>query len=247
MTDRTKFHYIRGKPRRPNKHDKLKPLIIKKTVTGVWFLLIVFVFALVMGFFQVPIWIMYSVLGVMLVFFIMRNPLIFGKDPEKMMVYLKKSKRPYFHFLYYFLSYDLSAAEKAINRIHSGKSKRIAEIMLSMERKQFGEAKELLAKMGENKTTWYALAYIAINEGDTKAFEQNKGKIKDNFLLQTLEVDQSVDEGKREKAIAMLDAMIPRLKGYKLLSAVQYRKHIQHLMLKALYNIEKSIFKMLEK
>jgi hypothetical protein len=42
-----------------------------------------------------------------------------------------------------------------------------------------------------------------------------------------LEVDQVVYDGNREEAVAMLEAMIPKLKGYKLLSAVQYRKHIQ--------------------
>ncbi|MEH7082521.1 hypothetical protein V7139_07260 [Neobacillus drentensis] len=41
-----------------------------------------------------------------------------------------------------------------------------------------------------------------------------------------LEVDQAVDDGKKDEAVGLLDSMIPKLRGYKLLTAVQYRKHI---------------------
>ncbi len=171
---------------------------------------------------------MYSiVVAVMFVFFLIRNPLLFGRDTEKMMTFLKKSKRPYFQFLYHFLNYDLSEAEKAMGKIRSGKLKRIIEMMLLIEQKQFGKAKELLGQIGENNAKWYSFAYIAMSESDTEALKQHKEKIKDIYLLKTLDVDQAIYDGKREEAVAMLDAMIPKLKGYKLLSAVQFRKQIQ--------------------
>ncbi|MFF2448284.1 hypothetical protein ACFVSW_14385 [Neobacillus sp. NPDC058068] len=194
----------------------------------IWFLLIVFIFALLMGVFQVPIWIMYSsVMAVILVFFLIRNPLLFGRDTKKMMTFLKKSKKPYLQFLYHFLNYDLSEAEKAMGKIRFGKLKKIAEMMLLLEQKQFGKAKELLRQIGENNAKWYALAYIAMSEGDAEALKQHKEKIKDIYLLKTLEVDQAVYDGKREEAVVMLEAMIPKLKGFKLLSAVQFLKQIQ--------------------
>jgi hypothetical protein len=193
----------------------------------IWFLLLVLIFAFLIGFFQIPIWIMFSGVAVMLVFSLIRNPLLFGRDTEKIIAYLKKSRRPYMQFLYHFGNYDLPEAEKEMGKIRSEKSKRIAEMMLRMEQKQFGKAKELLRQMGGNNSKWYALAYIAMSEGDTEAFKQQKEKIKDNFLLKTLEVDQVVYDGNREEAVAMLEAMIPKLKGFKLLSAVLYRKHIQ--------------------
>ncbi|MFK9094269.1 hypothetical protein [Bacillus salipaludis] len=193
----------------------------------IWLVLIVLIVAFLMGFFQVPIWIMYSVLVVFIVFFLIRNPLLFGRDPEKMMAFLKKSKGPYLHFLYNLLNYDLSEAEKAMGKIRSEKSKRLAEMMLLMEQKQFGKAKELARQMGGNNSKWYALAYIATTEGDAEALKQYKEKIKDHFLLKTLEVDQAVYEGKNEEAVAMLEAMIPKIKGYKLLSTVQFRNRIQ--------------------
>ncbi|MBT2730373.1 hypothetical protein J7E63_26420 [Bacillus sp. ISL-75] len=192
----------------------------------IWFLLLVVLFAFLMGFFQVPIWIMYGVLFAVLVFIMFRNPLLFGKDAEKMMTYLKKSRSPYLQFLYHFLHGNLSAAEQAMGKIRSKKSKRNSELMLLMERKQYGKAKELLTQMGGHKTKWYALSDIAINEGDVEAFKQNKKKITDSFFLNMLEVDQAVYDGKREDAVALLDNLIPKLRGYKLLTAVQYRKQI---------------------
>lgn len=192
----------------------------------IWYLLIVVIITALMGFFQVPIWLMYSILLVLLLVNMLRNPLLFGRNPDKIMSFLKKSKRPYLQYLYHVMNYDFPEAEKAIQGIKSEKSKRMAELMLFMERKQFGQAKELLAQIGETKTKWFATAYIALYENDAELFRQNKDKITDIFLLQSLEVEQAVLEGKRDEAVAMLDAMIPKLKGYKLLAMVQFRKHI---------------------
>lgn len=192
----------------------------------IWFLLLVFLFAFLMGIFQVPIWIIYGVLVVVLIVIMLRNPLLFGKDAEKMMAYLKKSKSPYRQFLYHFLHGNLSAAEQAMGKIRSKKLKRTSELILLMERKQYGKAKELLTQMAGHKTKWYALSDIAINEGDVEEIKQNKVKITDTFFLNMLEVDQAVYNRKKDEAIALLDNMIPKLRGYKLLSAVQYRKQI---------------------
>jgi hypothetical protein len=189
-------------------------------------LLFVVLFAFLMGLFQVPIWIMYGVLVSVLIFFLIRNPLLFGNDPEKMMAYLKKSKVQYFQFLYHFLHGNISVAEQAKEKIRSKKSKQNSELMLLMEKKQFGKAKELIKQMGGHKTKWYALADIAIQEGNTDSFKQNKEKIKDTFLINMLEVDQAVYDGKKEEAVALLDNMIPKHRGYKLLTARQYRKQI---------------------
>ena len=192
----------------------------------IWFFLLVVLFAFLMGFFQVPIWIMYGVLVVLLVFILFRNPLLFGRDAEKIMAYLKKSKAQHLQFLYHFLHRDLSAAEHAMGKIRSKRSKQNSELMLLIERKQYGKAKELLTEMVGHKTKWYALSDIAIKEGDVEAFEQNKAKIRDTFFLNMLEVDQAVYDGKKEQAVGLLDHMIPKLRGYKLLTAVQYRKQI---------------------
>ena len=192
----------------------------------IWFLLLVVLFAFIMGFFQVPIWIMYGVLVVALVLILFRNPLLFGKDAEKIMGYLKKSKAPHLQCLYHFLNGDLSAAEQIIGKIRSKKSKQSCELMLMMERKQYEKAKELLTQMSGHKTKWYALADIAINEGDRESFNQHKEKIKDAFLLHMLKVDQAVYVQKKDEAIELLNKIIPKLQGLKLLTAVQYRKHI---------------------
>lgn len=192
----------------------------------IWFFLVVVLIAALMGFFQVSIWIMYVVVIVFTVFILLRNPIIFGKDAEKILAYLKRSKAPYMQFLYYFLQGDLSAAEQVMGKIRSKKQKQGSELMLLMERKQYRQAKELLAQMAGHKSKWYALADIAINEGDEEAFNKNKEKISDIFFLDILEVDKAVYYGEKEVAIGLLDNMIPKLRGYKLLTAVHYRKQI---------------------
>jgi hypothetical protein len=58
----------------------------------IWFFLLIVLFAFLMGLFQIPIWIMYCVLLAVLVFIMFRNPLLFGKDAEKMMAYFKKKE-----------------------------------------------------------------------------------------------------------------------------------------------------------
>lgn len=192
----------------------------------IWFFLFVVLFAFLMGIFEVSIWIMYGVLLVVLIFILFRNPLLFGKNPEKMMTYLKKSKSPQMQFLYHSLHRDLEAAEKAMAKIRSKKVIQHSETMLLIERKEFEKAKELLSKMAEHKTKWYSLADIAINEGDVEALKQNKEKLTDSFFLNMLEVDQAVYDKKEEQAVALLDNMLPKLRGYKLLAADQYRKQI---------------------
>lgn len=192
----------------------------------VWFLLVVFVIAIVMGFLGVPIWIMYSVFAVMIIFIFILNPLVFGKDPEKIMAYIKKSKSPHLQFLYHFLQGDLSAAEQWLEKIRMKKAKQGSELMLLMERKEYGKAKELLANMSGHKTKWYALSDIAIQEDDAESFKKYRGKINDRFLLKMLEVDQAVFEGKKKEAVALLENMIPTLRGYKLLTSVQASKQI---------------------
>jgi hypothetical protein len=192
----------------------------------IWFFLLVFLFAFLMGIFQVSIWIMYVVLVVVVVFLFVRNPLLFGKDPEKTLEYLKKSKSPQYQFLYHALNEDFAAAQQLMGKIRSKKFKQSCELMLLMERKEYGKAKELVTKMSDNKTKWYSLADIAINEGDDASLKHNKAKLTDTFYLCMLEVDQSVYGGKKEEAVTRLDRMIPRLRGYKLLSAYQYRKQI---------------------
>jgi hypothetical protein len=192
----------------------------------IWLLILVFVFAFVMGLLQIPIWLMYGVLAVMIIFFFIRNPLVFGKDPEKMMAYLKKSKASHLQFLYHFFHGDLSAAEHVMRNIRSKKAKQGSELMLLMERKEYEQAKDLLEKMSGHKTKWYALSDIAIQEEDAAAFKHYKEKIHDTFLLNMLEVDQAVFDGKKQEAVVLLENMIPRLRGYKLLAAVQVRKKI---------------------
>jgi hypothetical protein len=46
------------------------------------------------------------------------------------------------------------------------------------------------------------------------------------FLLNMLEVDKAVFDGKKQEAVALLESMIPGLRGYKLLTAVRVRKKI---------------------
>jgi hypothetical protein len=189
-----------------------------------WFVLLFFV-AVTLGFLQIPLWISLIVIVSFSIFIFMMNPLLFGKDADKMMDYLRKSKHPYYKFLYHFLQGNLEVAEKSIDRI-SKRYKDISKVMLFAKQERNEEAIALLENMKDNGYKWYYRSAIALQENDLKTYEINKSKIKDPVLHTWLEVEEKRLAGKVQDAIQMIDEQIPKLKGIKLLSAVYYREEL---------------------
>jgi pentatricopeptide repeat protein len=192
-------------------------------------LVIIFIFSLIMGFLDAPLWITYLVMvPILFVFLLYQSPLIFGKDVSKMMIFLQKSKKPYYQFLYYLFEDDDVEAEKTLQRIRPERFKIMSKVTLLTKQKQYNEAKDLLNQMKDDGFKWYNLAGIAINEGDYDTFDQYKGRIKNQVQRTWLEIEEKANKGKKAEAIALLDEQISNLTGYKLLAATHYRKELSN-------------------
>jgi pentatricopeptide repeat protein len=190
-------------------------------------LVIIFIFSLIMGFLDAPLWITYLVMvPIVFVFLLYQSPLLFGKDVSKMMIFLQKSKKPYYQFLYYLFEDDDVEAEKTLQRIRPERFKIMSKVTLLTKQKRYNDAKNLLDQMKDDGFKWYNLAGIAINEGDYDTYNQYKGRIKNQVQRTWLEIEEKTNKGKKAEAIALLDEQISNLKGYKLLAATHYRKEL---------------------
>ncbi|WP_059170541.1 hypothetical protein [Bacillus sp. FJAT-27445] len=191
-----------------------------------WYLgLFIVAFLLGMGdvsplitFFAVALYIIISIPFIM--------PLIWSKNPAKMLDYLRKSRSPYYKFLYLFFSEEYEPAEKIARAMRPGKIKDMALAMLYLKQKQFAEAKEILAGMKEGTFKNYYFAVIALEEGDHSEFVRLKEKVSDSDYRRWLDIEELAYQRKFAEAISMMDADISRLKGIKLLSAIKYREEL---------------------
>ncbi|WP_079504908.1 hypothetical protein [Mesobacillus jeotgali] len=194
----------------------------------VLFFILIFLADLLLGFMQAPVWAFILVNLIFLLLFMLKSfyPVVFEKDPEKIMNFMKNSKHPHFQFFYYFFNDRLEEAENKLNQIKSPFYRRLNEVNLLVKRKQFSEAEELARGLKDSMYKWYSLAGIAMEQGDRESYQKYKEKVRNPFYRRLLEMDEMVHDGKKEEVLAELDHMIPNLRGSKLLSVIQYKQDI---------------------
>ncbi|UQD52213.1 hypothetical protein C0971_09415 [Bacillus methanolicus] len=195
----------------------------------VWLFLLLFAISFLMGVFDIPQWI-FLLVFIPFALTLLYRPyylVFFEKDVNKIMNFLKKSKQSNYQFIYHLFNDDVTKAEKELLRIRSSQLKIISYLILLSKQKRYNEAKELLQQMKENVHKWYYGAAIALQLGDHSTYQQYKAKVKDPVYRTWLEAEERVHEGKKTEALNMLDEQIPKLRGLKLLSAIQYRKEIR--------------------
>lgn len=147
-------------------------------------------------------------------------PVLFERDVDKIMNFLRKSKQAHYRFIYHFFNGDAEEAEKALFRIRSNQMKVISYLMLLSKQKRYNEVKKLLYQMKDNVYKWYYGAAIALQLGDHSTYEHYKARVKDPVYRTWLEAEEKVREGKKEKALNLLDEQIPKLRCLKLLPAI---------------------------
>lgn len=196
----------------------------------VWFFIGIFLADLFLGFMQAPVWLFILVNLVFIAVFMLKNiyPVLFEKNPEKIMDFMKKSKYPQLQFYYYLFNDELEEAEDRLNKIKSPFYQRLNHVNLLVKRKQYDEAEEMARGLRDNMYKWYSLAGIALEQGDRESFGKYKEKVRNPFYRRLLELDEMVHDGdgKKEKVLVELENMIPDLRGTKLLSVIQYRKDL---------------------
>ena len=192
----------------------------------IWFFIVIFFADLILGFMQAPVWAVIVVNLIIIGIYMYKSfyPVLFEKNPEKIMDYLKNSKHPHFQFYYYFFNDQLEDAENILPKIKSPNYRQLNEVNLLIKREQYEEAKEQANSLKKYK--WYSLAGIAIEQGERESYKVYKEKEKDPFYRKLLELEERVQEGKKEKVLAEIDNMIPELRGLKLLSITQYKKDL---------------------
>jgi hypothetical protein len=194
----------------------------------VWFFIGLFLADLILGFMEAPVWLFILVNLVFILLFMFKSfyPVVFEKDPEKVMNFMKNLKHPHFQFFYYFFNDQLEEAESKMRQIKSPFYKKLNHVNLLVKRKQYDEAEEMAKGLKDNMYKWYSLAGIAIEQGDRESFWKYKGKVRNPFYRRLMELEEMVHDGKKETVLAELDEIIPKLRGSKLLSVIQYKKDL---------------------
>ncbi|WP_423409039.1 hypothetical protein AABM38_02830 [Heyndrickxia sp. MSNUG] len=193
-----------------------------------WFFIGLFLIDLLLGFIQAPVWAVILVNLIFILIFMFKSfyPVLFEKDPDKIMNFMKNSKHPHFQFFYYFFNDQLEEAENKMHQVKSPFYKSLNHVNLLVKRKQYGEAEEMARGLKNNMYKWYSLAGIALEQGDRQSYKEYKEKVRNPFYRKLLELDEMVHDGMKEKVLAELDHMIPNLRGSKLLSVIQYKQDV---------------------
>ncbi|SFA87006.1 MULTISPECIES: hypothetical protein [unclassified Bacillus (in: firmicutes)] len=189
---------------------------------------LLFLVAFVLGFFNISPWIT----GIILfcgfyILLLQRNPLLFGKDTEKMVLYLKNSKQAYLQFLYHIFHDDLESAERPLMKVKSKVHRRIGEVMIFSKQKRYDEAKQAISEMKDNYVKWYYRAAIALEERDYDTYRECLPKINNETYRILIEAEEKRTYGHIEEALKIVKLQIPKLRGIKLLSAVHYLDELE--------------------
>jgi hypothetical protein len=148
-----------------------------------WFFIGIFFADLLLGFMQAPVWLFILVNLLFLLVFMLKSfyPVLFEKDAEKVMTFMKKSKHPQFQFYYYFFNDELEEAEDKLHKIKSPFYQKLNHVNLLIKRKQYDEAEEIARGLKDNMYKWYSLAGIAIEQGDRDSYRKYKEKVRNPF------------------------------------------------------------------
>jgi hypothetical protein len=194
----------------------------------VWFFIAIFLADLLLGFMHAPVWafILVNLVFLLISMFKSFYPVLFEKDPEKILNFMKNSKHPHFQFFYYFFIDELEEAEDRLHKIKSPFYQRLSHVNLLVKRKQFDEAEQLASGLKDGMYKWYSLAGIAMEQGDRESYRKYKEKVRNPFHRRLLEMDEMVHDGQKEKVLAELESMIPNLRGSKLLGVIQYKQDL---------------------
>ncbi|ESU31927.1 hypothetical protein G3A_14020 [Bacillus sp. 17376] len=193
-----------------------------------WFFIGIFFANLLLGLMQAQVWLVILVNLVIFLVSMFKSfyPVLFEKDPDKIMSFMKKSKQPQFQFYYYFFNDQLDEAEDKLHKIKSPFYQKLNHVNLLGKRKQYDEAEEMARGLKDNMYKWYSLAGIAIEQGNRESYRNYKEKVRNPFYRRLLELEEMVHDGKKEMVLAELESMIPNLRGLKLLSVIQYKQDL---------------------
>ncbi|WP_318502853.1 hypothetical protein [Bacillus sp. T3] len=195
----------------------------------VWLFTLLIFISFIMGLLNAPSWIMFIVFIIFIaaVMYMTLYPALYEKNIDKIMNYLKKSKNEHNQFLFHLYCGNLAEAEKAVKTIKNEQLQHFANMALLINQNKLTEAKKYLPKLMDNEFKSYYCAMLALKDNDLTTFEENLANIKDPLHRSYLDIEKLMHSGKKQEAFAMLEEQIRKLRGLKLLSAVQYKKEME--------------------
>lgn len=187
------------------------------------------IISFIMGLVGAPAGVMFIVfiLFIAAVMYMTLYPALYEKNIQKIMNFLKKSKNEHNQFLFHLYNGNLKEADKAIKTIKNEQLQYYAKLALLINQNKIAEAKEYLEKLRDDEFKYYYTAALALEENDFSTYEENIVNIKDPLHKTFLTIEKKIRTGQKQEGLAMLDQQLKKLRGLKLLSAVQYKKEVE--------------------
>ena len=190
--------------------------------------IVLFILAFILSLLDAPIWslVLLFILFVLYYLHTQFYPLLFEKDVNKILDFLKISKNKQHQFTYHLMLENTYEAEQLLKQIKSKSLKDLSVIMLLTKQKRYNEAKDLFFRLTDNEYKWYYGAIISLKLGELELFEEYKARLKNPVHISWIDMEQLLSEGKKAEVLSLLEKQLPTLRGLKLLSAYTYKKEI---------------------
>lgn len=194
-----------------------------------WLFVFLLVSSFLLGLFNAPMWMIFVVFVLFIggVMYLSLYPVLYEKKVDKILKFLQKSKNAHNQFLYYLYHGNLDKAAKAVKEIKNEQLQYYAKLALLDQQKMLMEGKTYLSKLKNGEYKAYYSAAIALEEGNFQEYQENLSSVKDQLNRSFLLIEEKVRAGETQQAMNTLDSLIRKLRGLKLLSAVQYKREIE--------------------
>ncbi|MDR7073253.1 hypothetical protein [Fictibacillus barbaricus] len=194
----------------------------------IWAYVFLFLASFVMAAFELPKWCFILVILAFFIWIILTRiyPLAWEKNAEKTKKFLKKSRHPYYRFIYELLYQDEEKAENSLAEIKQNAVKEMAKVMLWTKQEKYEEAKSTLSGMKNDDFKHYYTAVIAQKQGNLQEYAASKSQLNDAAYLTWLEAEEKALAGKKEEALGIVEDQMKTLRGLKLLTAIHYKDEL---------------------
>lgn len=194
-----------------------------------WLFVFLLVSSFLLGLFNAPMWMILVVFVLFIggVMYLSLYPVLYEKKVDKILKFLQKSKNAHNQFLYHLYQGNMDKAAKAVKEIKNEQLQYYAKLALLDQQKKLIEGKTYLTKLKNGEYKAYYSAAIALEEGNLQEYQEKLSLVKDQLNRSFLLIEEKVRVGETQLAMNTLDSHIRKLRGLKLLSAVQYKREIE--------------------
>lgn len=194
-----------------------------------WLFVFLLISSFLLGLFNAPTWMIFIVFILFIggVMYLTLFPILYEKNIDKILKFLQKSKNAHNQFLFHLYHGNVEKAAKAAKEIKSDQLQYYAKLALLNHQNKINEGKVYLSNLKNGEYKSYYSAAIALEEAKLEEYQENLAKVKDPLNRSFLHIEEKIRSGETQQALNTLDSHIKKLRGLKLLSAIQYKKEIE--------------------